>query len=82
MPRAPKEYRRTRIIVAGKGHFPSEMLCHDSCAPESKRDVVLIDAFSTIPREIALRRFSRDGHKVDARRWLSFGWTVVYDEGI
>ena len=80
--RAPKEYRKTKLIVAGKGHFPTDMLRHDSCTPWNNKDVVLIQGFSTLTREIVLARFSLDGSKVIADKWSSFGWTVIYDDGV
>lgn len=82
MPRAPKEYRRTRIIVAGKGHFPTEMLCHENCVPDSKQDVIMIEGFSTLPRQVALSRFTLDGAKTESDRWKAYGWIVIFDDGV
>lgn len=81
MPRVPKEYRKTKIVVEGKGHFPTDMLRDDSCCPHTPKDTILIEGFSATPRQIVLTRFSLDGKKTCAERWLAFGWKVVYDEG-
>lgn len=80
--KAPKEYRKTKLIVSGKGHFPTDMLRYDSCVVQEERHTILVEGFSTLPREITLWRFSQDGTKATAERWKSFGWTVIYDEGV
>lgn len=82
MRRAPKEYRRTRVIVSGKGHFPTGLLTEDTCVPETVKDVVSVQGYSTIMRDVCLSRFSLDGRKVNPAQWKRFHWTVTFDNGV
>lgn len=77
-----KDYKKTKIIVTGAGHFPTDMLRFDSCVPMSNRDIVLIESYSTSERVISLARFSHEGTKATRSKWLSYGWNIIYDEGV
>lgn len=81
MKRATKEYRRTRIVVSGKGHFPTRLLQEENCIPDSGQDVILIEAYSTLARQVSLSRFTLDGAKTDPLVWKTLGWTVIFDDG-
>lgn len=57
--------------VEGSGNFPFDMLRYDLCWPASETASQLL----ALP---ATRRVELKGLKVPtARRWASFGWTVV-----
>ncbi len=77
------EYKRTRITVIGKEHFPFDMLRYDSCVPVAATDAHMIDLASpSISAQISLYRFSVGGRKASVDRWIQFGWTIIYDDGI
>lgn len=79
--RAPKEYRRTEIVVAGKGTFPYDMLRYDNCVFRGSEDVARAE-HSLELRQIRLERFSYDGDFCEKDRWASFGWDVIEDSGV
>lgn len=74
-----------RFKVAGRGHFPVDMLRYDECFPFNGQAVTAIEHFVRYPsagagepsREVELVTMSRQ--PTDAR-WLSFGWSVLRTE--
>lgn len=80
-----------RFTVAGKGHFPVDMLRYDSCHPSDSRAVDSMGYDDTYQRgevrKVTLTTFVNSTLKhtqdmIDRRkvptvdRWRSFGWSV------
>jgi hypothetical protein len=79
-PKAEKKYG-WRLLVAGCGGFPTDMLRYDECFPidESEARGMVSDHGH---RTVRLERWaSHPGHPI-ARRWESQGWKVIACEPI
>mgnify|MGYP001606312643 CR=1 FL=1 len=78
-----KDFRCTKVVVAGCGPFPIDMLRYDSCVPQTEIEVAaLVSASGDYKtRRVQLYRYSYDATPATAARWQSFGWTIVSDEG-
>lgn len=75
------------LVATTLGRFPLEMCDRDLCAPGSEADAMVmhrdqpdLDARGKIAtRRVTLRRFIQaGGSEPHERRWLSFGWRVVW----
>jgi hypothetical protein len=86
---APKGYPKCwgiqRVIVEGTSPFPFAMLARDGSFPASETDAGIIAASwaqrSVVPpvRRVELRRVvSNARSKPYEKRWLTFGWKVVW----
>lgn len=76
-------YKRTQVCVSGKGRFPIDMLRYDNCTPAKECDAHMIALVDTsTAAQIRLYRYSPEGTKATEARWKSYGWSVVYDDGI
>lgn len=84
MAKPKAEYRKTEIVVEGRGRFPIDMLRYDNCNPATSTDALEIDRSFEVHGNyrIRLHRFSYDAHKAESARWRSFGWSVVEDNGV
>lgn len=77
-----------RFTVAGKGHFPTDMLRRDECYPADEESAANI-AHATVntsqyfrkPRMVRLiHRGTVKFWRPNEKRWYSFGWAAAFQE--
>lgn len=68
-----------RFYVIGDGEFPFDMLRYDSCYPVTGEAVLRMSQNGDRRCVELASRQPRGLWRPTESRWMSFGWTAVYD---